>query len=137
MNIINLAMGTLFLGGAIGAPLGGFMLYGDIDYKSADSHLSLACTAGAMNYLDHNEATQLLAHECSCFGQEAVKRLGPSERIEVATALRSFMIKAKIGEFKEEPIELMLTSPERDAVMQSPLGDNEFMSWIAGACLRR
>lgn len=137
MNIINLTFGALFLGGAVGAPLGGYMLYGDIDYKSADSHFALACAVGAMNYLEHSEATQLLSHDCSCFGEETVKRLGPAERVTVATTLRTFMIEAKKSEFQDVPYETIMALPERAAVMQSPLGDPELMNWVSSACLRQ
>lgn len=137
MNVINFAVGAMFLGGAIGGPLGGFMLYGKIDYKSADSHLALACNVGAMNYLEHTEATQLLSHDCSCFGEETVKRLGPSERVYVATTLRTFMIEAKKGEFQDMPHEQIMSLPEHTAVLQSPLGNSELIEWVSSACLRR
>lgn len=137
MNIINLAVGAVFLGGVVGGPLGGYMLFGKIDYKSADSHLALACKFGAMNYLEHNEATQLLSHDCTCFGDETVKRLDPVQRVSVATTLRSFMIEAKKKEYQEVPYETIMSLPERDAVMQSPLGDPELLSWVSSACLRQ
>lgn len=137
MNIINLAVGAVFLGGVVGGPLGGYMLFGNIDYKSADSHLALACKFGAMNYLEHNEATQLLSHDCTCFGEETVNRLGPAERVKVATTLRTFMIEAKKQEFQDVSYEAIMSLPERTSVMQSPLGDPELLSWVSSACLRQ
>jgi len=135
MNIINAMAGIAFLGAAVGGPIGGYLVLGPITYDNAASHLSLSCRMGAMNWLPNTESTQLLTHDCRCFGAEMVKRLEPSARLSETETMRNFMLKATIEGYRNTPYEQIMSMPETKALYQSPIADLRLLDWVSDACL--